>query len=78
MAMASPSLVLVPLPSSSMIALKSLVKNRKLSSSAYMERLSMFRRMNAISLISAAKVETLLSMLSFVPILANKLCRMGK
>ncbi len=56
MAMDRPSRVLVPRPSSSMTT---------------MLRLSMLRRMKAVSRISAAKVETLASMLSSMEIRAK-------
>jgi hypothetical protein len=78
-AMAMPSLVLVPRPSSSMITLKlgqpCTIYSKIITT--YKLRRSTFLRMKAISLISAANVETLVSMLSSIPNRANSWCCIG-
>ena len=78
-AMARPSLVLVPRPSSSMMTLKlgqpCTIYSR--ITRTYKLRRSTFRRIKAISLISAENVETLVSMLSSIPNRANSWCCIG-
>ena len=74
--------MLVPLPSSSIMALGKVrhilliyyYEHRE----KYMLRRSMLRRMKAVSLISAANVETLASMLSSTETLAKSWWRIGK
>lgn len=80
-AMANPSRVLVPRPSSSTMAL-SLVSEElvldTLSLQSYKLRRSMLRKMNEISFISAANVDTFVSMLSSMPSRAKSWWCIGK
>jgi len=77
-AIARPSLVLVPRPSSSTMTLsRSVIMFGIYTIGTNKLRRSTLRRMKAISLISAAKVETLVSMLSSMPSLAKSWFSIG-